>query len=97
MDASADTPPHDDASSALVALQQEVAALIARWRQAGIPQYEVAVTLATAGYRLLGHAVGHVAPPEGPELIQEVAQQLQRAAESCYFQHWREDAFDQER
>ena len=95
MDASTDTPPHDDGSPVLVALQQEVAALIARWRQAGVSQYEVAVTLATAGYRLLGHAVGHVAPPEGPELIQEVAQQLYREAESSYFQHWREDAFDQ--
>jgi len=97
VDASADTPPCDDGSPALVALQQEVAALIARWRQAGVPQYEVAVTLATAGYRLLGHAVGHVPPPEGPELIQHVAQQLHREAESCYFQHWREGAFDQER
>ena len=62
MDASADIPSHDDGSPALAALQQEVATLIARWRQAGVPQYEIAVTLATAGYRLLGHAVGHVAP-----------------------------------
>ena len=97
MDASADTPPHDDGSPALVALQQEVAALIARWRQAGVAQYEVAVTLATAGYRRLVHAVGHVPPPEGPELIQQVVQQLQREAESYYFQHWREDALGQER
>ena len=97
MDASADTPPYDDSSPALVALQREVAALIARWRQAGVPQYAVAVTLATAGYRMLGHAVGHVPPHEGLELIQQVAQQLQREAESCYFQHWRDDAFDQGR
>jgi len=97
MDTSADTPPHDDGAPALVALQQEVAALIARWRQAGVPQYEVAMALATAGYRLLGHAMGHVPPPEGPELIQQVARQLQRQAESWYFQHWRDDAFDQER
>jgi len=94
MDASADTPLHDDGSPALVALQREVAALIARWRQAGLSQYEVAVTLATAGYRLLGHAVGSLPPPEGPELIQQMAQQLLREAESCYFQHWREDALD---
>jgi len=97
MDASTDTPLRDDDSPALVALQREVAALIARWRQAGVPQYEVAVTLATAGCRLLGHAMGHVAPPEGPELIQQMVQQLQREAESYYFHHWREDTFDQER
>jgi hypothetical protein len=38
---------------------------------------------------MLGHAVGPIAPPEGPELIQHIAQQLQREAESSYFEHWR--------
>ena len=39
------------------------------------------MVLATTGYRMLGHAVGPIAPPEGPELIQHIAQQLQREAE----------------
>jgi hypothetical protein len=29
-----------------------------------------------------------VPPPEGPELIQHITQQLQREAESSYFAHW---------
>jgi hypothetical protein len=81
------SPPDDSAST--IALQQEVASLIARWRQTGVSPYEVAMVLATTGYRMLGHAVGPIAPPEGPELIQHIAQQLQREAESSYFEHWR--------
>jgi hypothetical protein len=81
------SPPDDSAST--IALQQEVAALMARWQQAGVSPYEIAMVLATAGYRMLGHAVGPIAPPEGPELIQHIAQQLQREAESSYFEHWR--------
>ena len=81
------SPPDDRAST--IALEQEVAALIARWRQTGVSPYEVAMVLATIGYRMLGHAVGPIAPPEGPELIQHIAQQLQREAESSYFEHWR--------
>ena len=88
MDPHGDTPPLNDSASA-TALQQEVAALIARWRQAGVSPYEVAMILVTTGYRMLGHAVGPIAPPEGPELIQHIAQQLQREAESSYFEHWR--------
>jgi len=80
------SPPDDEPST--IALQQEAAALIARWRQAGVPPYEVAMVLATIGYRMLGHAMGHVPPPEGPELIQHIAQRLQREAESSYFEHW---------
>ena len=88
MDTHGDNSPPDDSAST-IALQQEVAALIARWQQAGVSPYEVAMVLATAGYRMLGHAVGPIAPPEGPELIQHIAQQLQREAESSYFEHWR--------
>jgi hypothetical protein len=88
VDTHGDNSPPDDSASP-VALQQEVAALIARWRQAGIPPYEVAMVLATTGYSMLGHAIASIAPPEGPELIQHIAQQLQREAESSYFEHWR--------
>jgi hypothetical protein len=88
VDTHGDTSPPDDSAST-IALQQEVAALIARWRQAGVSPYEVAMILATTGYRMLGHAVGRIAPPEGPELIQHIAQQLQHEAESSYFEHWR--------
>jgi hypothetical protein len=88
VDTHGDNSPPDDSAST-IALQQEVAALMARWRQAGVSPYEVAMVLVTAGYRMLGHAVGPIAPPEGPELIQHIAQQLQREAESSYFEHWR--------
>jgi hypothetical protein len=88
VDTHGDNAPPDDSASP-IALQQEVAALMARWQQAGVSPYDVAMILATAGYRMLGHAVGLIAPPEGPELIQHIAQQLQREAESSYFEHWR--------
>ena len=88
MDTYGDNSPPDDSAST-IALQQEVTTLIARWRQAGVSPYEIAMVLATTGYRMLGHAVGPIAPPEGPELIQHIAQQLQREAESAYFEHWR--------
>jgi hypothetical protein len=88
MDTRGDNLLPDDSAST-IALQQEVAVLIARWRQAGVSPYEVAMVLATTGYSMLGHAVGPIAPPEGPELIQHIAQQLQREAESSYFEHWR--------
>jgi hypothetical protein len=47
--------------------------------------------LATIGCQALGHALGDVAPPEGPEIIQDLMHNLQRQAEACYFQHWRGD------
>jgi hypothetical protein len=88
VDTHGDNSPPDDSAST-IDLQQEVAALIARWQQAGVSPYEIAMVLATTGYSMLGHAIGAIAPPEGPELIQHIAQQLQREAESAYFAHWR--------
>jgi len=65
-----------------------VSALIQRWQQAGVTLHDVALVLATAGCQALGHALGDVAPPEGPEIIQDIMRNLQRQAETCYFQHW---------
>ena len=59
-----------------------------RWQDAGVSLYAVAMVLATVGCQALGHAMGPVPPPEGPEMIQDIIHQLQRQAESCYFQHW---------
>ena len=88
MPASPDLPRHDDGPPEGVALRREVSALMHRWQQAGVPLYELAMVLATAGCQALGHAMGSVAPPEGPEIIQRITHDLQRQAESCYFQHW---------
>ena len=86
-----DAPFHDDTPPEIVALQREVSALMHRWQHAGVSLHEVAMALATVGCQALGHALGDVPPPEGPEIIQHIAHDLQRQAESCYFQHWRSD------
>jgi hypothetical protein len=83
-----DTPYHDDSPPEIVALHREVSALMQRWQQAGVTLHGVALVLATAGCQALGHALGDVAPPEGPEIIQDIMRNLQRQAETCYFQHW---------
>ena len=88
MAATPDAPRDDDSSPELAALHREVSALMQRWQQAGISLHEVAMALATAGCQALGHALGDVPPPDGPEIIQHIARDLQRQAESCYFQHW---------
>lgn len=84
----ADLPIHHGDGPQIEALQRDISTLIARWQQAGVSLYEIAVVLTTAGCHTLGHAVGDVPPPEGPELIQQLIHRLQREAESCYFQHW---------
>ena len=88
MAAAHDTPYDDDSSPELAALHREVSALMQRWQQAGVSLHEVAMALATPGYQALGHALGDVPPPDGPEIIQHITRDLQRQAESCYFQHW---------
>ena len=75
----------------IAALPREVSALLERWQQAGIAPHAVAMVFATVGCQALGHALGEVAPPEGPEIIQDIMRDLQRQAESCYFQHWQGD------
>jgi cytochrome P450 len=84
----ADATPEHEHTAAGATLQQEVAALMARWQQAGVAAFDVAVLVATAACRALGHAVGDLPPPEGPELLQQLSRHLQREAESCYFAHW---------
>lgn len=85
----ASEPSHPgDGPPEVAALRREVSALMQRWQQAGVPLYELAMVLATAGCQALGHAMGHVPPPEGPEIIQHITRELERQAESCYFQHW---------
>ena len=86
-----DAPFHDDSPPEIAALHREVSALMHRWQQAGVALHDVAMVLATVGYQALGHALGDVAPPEGPEILQDMTRNLQRQAESCYFQHWRGD------
>ena len=88
MPAAPDPPLHDDDAPEVAALRREVSALLHRWQQAGRPLYELARVLATVGCQALGHAMGHVPPPEDPEIIQRITHDLQRQAESCYFQHW---------
>jgi hypothetical protein len=88
MAAAPDVPHDDDSSAALDALHREVSTLMHRWQHAGVSLHEVAMALATAGCQALGHALGEVPPPDGPELIQHITRDLQRQAESCYFQHW---------
>jgi hypothetical protein len=88
MAAAPDAPCDDDSSPELAALHREVSALMQRWQQAGVSLHEVAMALATAGCRALGHALVDVPPPDGPEIIQHITHDLQRQAESCYFQHW---------
>ncbi len=78
----------DDEDTQFATLQRDIARLVERGQDRGLSLYEVAVMLITAGCHALGHAVGDTPPPEGPELIQEVLQQLQHEAEVCYFQHW---------
>jgi hypothetical protein len=82
---------HDDSPPEIAALHREVSALMQRWQQAGVSLHEVAMVLATIGCQALGHALGDVAPPEGPEIIQDITRGLQQQAESCYFQHWQGD------
>jgi len=89
MPATPELPPHDDDPPEIAALRREVSALMHRWQQAGVSLHELAMVLATAGCQALGHAMGQVPPPEGPEIIQHITHELQRQAESCYFQHWR--------
>ena len=89
MPATPELPSHDDDPPEIVALRREVSALLHRWQQAGVSLHALAMVLASAGCQALGHAVGHVPPPEGPEIIQHITHELQRQAESCYFQHWR--------
>jgi hypothetical protein len=86
-----DMPFHEDSRPEIAALYREVSALMQRWQQAGVTLHEVALVLATVGCQALGHALGDVAPPEGPEIIQDITRDLQRQAETCYFQHWRGD------
>jgi hypothetical protein len=86
-----DAPLHDDSPLDLVALHREVSALMHRWQHAGVSLHEVAMVLATVGCQALGHALGEVPPPEGPEVIQHITHDLQRQAEACYFQHWRDE------
>ena len=88
MPAAPDPPLHDDDPPEVAALRREVSTLMHRWQQAGVPLYELAMVLATVGCRALGPAMGSVPPPEGPEIIQRITHDLQRQAESCYFQHW---------
>ena len=89
MPATPGLPPYDESPPGIAALRREVSALMHRWQQAGVSLHELAMVLATAGYQALGHAMGQVPPPEGPEIIQDITHELQRQAESCYFQHWR--------
>lgn len=91
MTAIPDVPCDDDSSPELAALHREVSALMQRWQQAGVSLHEVAMALATVGCQALGHALGDIPPPDGPEIIQRIARDLQRRAESCYFQHWSDD------
>ena len=86
-----DAPSHDDSPPQIAALHREVSALMHRWQQAGVVLHDVAMVLATVGCQALGHALGDVAPPEGPEILQDMTRHLQRQAEACYFQHWRGD------
>ena len=88
MAATHDALHDDDSSPELAALHREVSALVHRWQQAGVSLHEVAMALATLGCQALGYAIGDVPPPDGPEIIQHIARDLQRQAESCYFQHW---------
>jgi hypothetical protein len=91
MAASPDAPLDDHSSPELAALHREVSALMHRWQQVGVSLHEVAMALATVGCQALGQALGDVPPPDGPEIIQRITHDLQRQAESCYFQHWRDD------
>ncbi|ETW92938.1 MAG: hypothetical protein ETSY2_52280 [Candidatus Entotheonella gemina] len=72
----------------LIRLRQELTVLIHRGQQAGLPPALTAMAVAEAGCQALGHAIGDMPPPEGPELLQELTRQLQQAAESCYFRYW---------
>jgi hypothetical protein len=86
-----DAPSHDDSPPQIAALHREVSALMHRWQQAGVVLHDVTMVLATVGCQALGHALGDVASPEGPEILQDMTRHLQRQAEACYFQHWRGD------
>jgi hypothetical protein len=88
MSAAPDPAGRPDNTPEAAELRREVAALMQRWQQAGMPLYEVAMVLATVGSHALGHALGPVPPPEGPEVLQHLMHELQRQAEACYFQHW---------
>ena len=83
---------NEDGPPDAAVLHREVAALIHRWQQAGVSLHDVAMVLATIGCQALGHAMGDIPPPEGPEIIQHlITHEFQRQAEACYFQHWRGD------
>lgn len=88
MAAAPDAPHDDEITLELTALRRDVSALMHRWQQAGVSLHDVAIALATAGCQALGHALSDVPPPDGPEIIQDIMRDLQRQAESCYFQHW---------
>jgi hypothetical protein len=83
-----DPTPDHERSAAEEALRREIAAVIVRWQQAGVAPFDIAMLIATVACQTLGHALGHIPPPEGPELIQQIAHHLQREAEACYFAHW---------
>jgi hypothetical protein len=91
MATTSDEPVQDDSPPEIAALLREISTLMHRWQQAGGTLHDVAVVLATVGCQSLGHALGDVTPPEGPEIIQDIMHNLQRQAESCYFQHWQGD------
>ena len=82
-----DPAPHPAYSSEGETLQHQVTALMARWQQAGAAPFEIAMLVATTACQALGHAVGHIPPPGGPELLQQLGRHLQREAETCYFAH----------
>src|SRR5262245_66477285 len=86
-----DAPLYDDSPPEIAALHREVSALIHRWQQAGVALHEVAMVLATVGCQALGHALGEVAPPDGPEIIQDITRALHSQAESCWCQNGRGD------
>ena len=92
MAATPDTPLHGNSPPEIAALHREVSALMQHWQQVGVSLHDVAMVLATVGCQGFGQALGDVAPPEGPEIIQDITHNLQRQAESCYFQHWQGDS-----
>jgi hypothetical protein len=86
--ASGEAAPDHEHQAAGEALQREVTTLIARWQQAGMPAFDIAMLVATTACQALGHTVGQLPPPEGPELLQQIGRHLQREAERCYFAQW---------
>ena len=81
---------HDDSPPEIAALHREVSALMQRWQQAGVALHEVAMVLATVAVRPLA-CPRRCRASRRPEIIQDITRDLQRQAESCYFQHWQGD------